>query len=275
MIKFFKRHRINYWSCTDFADWIRGSDKLTYGTADEWKSWHEDAKIKSIRYWIAEELLDVLQGIWLFIPDISHSIIYYVRNRWMDQTNALVAHSKHIKSGDWCDLDHRILYCLFDELVDFVEIEKALSNVRSGDVVRPKFWQSGKWRLGNWRDAELGKDHLNWEVNLIMDKDYTNDPEQYGTPTPQSISASEILALYEWWTVTYPNRIDAYDKSGWSAYCDDKRARGIGFMETDPMEDREKTAVILKTSNEIDAEYDQEDEDMLIRLIKIRKSLWT
>ena len=58
--------RSNYWSCTKFADWVRGTPKRGALTADGWHEWEVEAKsFNSIRYWIAEEALDAIQNfIW-------------------------------------------------------------------------------------------------------------------------------------------------------------------------------------------------------------------
>lgn len=268
--------RTNYWSCTKFADRIRGTAKPVALDADGWKTWKQDARKKHpIRYWIADEGLDHLQDFIMWPTDKLYSLKYYIVNRWIDQSHALVAHPKHIKPGQWMDLDYRILYCLFDELVDFVEIEKAYSNFR-WDAEKQKtksWWQVGRWRTRTWRSAEAGSDHLNWEMTLT-DEDWIDDKSQ-AKPTAQAISAREIFDLYTWWTETRPARVDVHEASGWSAHCKDKEDRGIGFMETDPLEDREETRKILDRNREIEEQYRKEDEEMLIRLIKLRGSLWT
>lgn len=267
--------RANYWSCTKFADRIRGTAKPSALDGDGWKKWKQDAKKKHpVRYWIADEGLDHLQDFVMWPVDTLYSVKYYIVNRWIDQSHALVAHPKHIKPGQWMDLDYRILYCLFDELVDFVEIEKAYSNYRWQEekLKELKWWQGGRWRTRTWRSAEAGIDHLKWEMTLT-DEDWIDDKSQ-AKPTAQAISAREILELYTWWTESYPNRPDPFDASGWSAHCEDKRERGIGFMETDPLEDREETNKILDKSRLIEEQYKKEDEEMLIRLIKLRGNLW-
>ena len=44
-----------YWSCTPLADWIRGTKKLSAGTAEEWDDWTTTAQMKhNFRYWLAE-----------------------------------------------------------------------------------------------------------------------------------------------------------------------------------------------------------------------------
>lgn len=270
--------RTEYWSNSKLADWIRGTDKLKAGTGDDWASWNKTAKSAyPLRYWIAEEALDKLQDIVYWIPDKLYNIKYYVVNRWIDQSHALVAHPKHIKPGKWMDLDYRMLYCLFDELVDFVEIEKAYSNFRwdSEKLKGKKWWQVGKWRTRTWRNPEAGIDYLKWEMTLTDEEWLDEDKKHEAKPTSQAESAREILELYTWWTEIYPNRPDPHDASGWSAYCEDKRERGIGFMETDPLEDKKETRKILDISHEIEKQYHDEEEQMLIRLVKLRGSLWT
>jgi hypothetical protein len=101
--------------------------------------------------------------------------------------------------------------------------------------------------------------------------------EDYGKPTHQALAAQEILALYRWWREVYPNRPDVHDASGWSAYCEMRRTKGYDFLDLEDKSEDEaaqcKTA--LEKSNEIEKAYDDEDEAMMIRLIKIRDSLWT
>jgi hypothetical protein len=101
--------------------------------------------------------------------------------------------------------------------------------------------------------------------------------EGYGDPTHQALAAQEILALYRWWREVYPNRPDIHDASGWSAYCEMRRNKGYDFLDLEDKSEDEaaqcKTA--LDKTQEIEKAYDDEDEAMMIRLIKIRDSLWT
>ena len=99
----------NYWSCSKFADWVRGTPKLGAGTAEEWDDWKESAKVKAVRYWLAEEGLSGLQDIVMFIPDKIYAVKYYINNRWITRTHSLTAHSRDIKPGTWCDVGNRFL----------------------------------------------------------------------------------------------------------------------------------------------------------------------
>lgn len=198
--------RSNYWSCSKFADWLRGTEKPVFETGPGWNQWRNTAKARhQVRYWIAEEGLDKLQNFIYWPVDRMYSVKYYVVNRWIDQCHALVAHPKHVKPGQYRDLDFRILHCLFDELVDFVEIEKAYSNYRWDAEKQEgmKWWQVGRWRTRTWRSAEAGLQHLEWETTLT-DEEWLEDKTQ-AKPTRQAETAKEIIALYKWWTEVYPN----------------------------------------------------------------------
>jgi len=123
--------RSNYWSCTKFADWVRGTPKRGALTADGWAEWEDEAKrYNPVRYWIAEEALDAIQNFIWWPVDQLYAVKYYINNRFVTRTHSLTAHPRDIKPGQWQDVGNRFLPCLFNELVDFVEIETAWSHIR-------------------------------------------------------------------------------------------------------------------------------------------------
>ena len=279
--------RKNYWSCSKFADWLRGTPKLNAGTGDEWDDWRELSKSKHpIRYWIAEEVLDEIQNFIHWPTDKLYNVKYYVNNRWFTKTHQLTAHPKNIQPGQWCDVGNRFLPCLFNELVNFVEVELAWWHlVWEQKSERQKYnapwWRFGWWNLRVWRSPEAGIDNLKWQMSLVMDESWGLNPgdPDYGKPTYQAQRAKEILELYKWWTEVYPNRPDPYEASGWSAYCDKKRELNPDksfFSERNVTPELKKAGEkALKLVNKIEKQYEKEDEEMMIRLIKVRNSLWT
>ena len=284
--------RSNYWSCSKFADWLRGTPNAGALTADGWDDWKKEAKAKyPVRYWIAEEGLDRVQNFIWWPLDKIYSVKYYVNNRWITRTHCLTAHPRDIKPGEWQDVGYRFLPCLFNELVDFVEMELAWSHLAwSNDDERKKYkapwWRFGWWNVRIWRCPQAGLDDLQWQCNLVWTKEELGeDSPKIGQPTYQAIRAKEILELYRWWTEVYPNRPDPHDASGWSAYCDMKRNKakesgldefgGLFSERYETKEIRKMADVALKKLRKIEADYEKEDEAMMIRLIKIRKSLWT
>lgn len=243
IFKLKKRSRINYWSCSKFADWIRGTSKpfaLEWGA---WDKWHEKAKTKHpVRYWLADEFLDYLQDIANLPIDIYHTIEVYIRNRFIDKIHYL---RTGLEPGEYYDLDWRILNGLFNELVIYVESELAHSMTYQKDK---------KYKFVRGRCKQAGLDHLDWAMNLSMNEDCGIQPDDkdYGKPTAQARAAKKIYELYNWW-LDREYRVDPYtlftkEKDGKNYY------RKIGKMEDD---------------------YDKEDTKMLIELIKIRGSLWT
>ena len=278
--------RSHYWTCSKFADWLRGTAKLGAGTSEQWDEWTTQAKMKhSFRYWLAEEGLDYLQTVVYFIPDKLYAAKYYVNNRWITRTHALTAHSRDIRPGDWCDVGNRFLPCLFNELVDFVEVELAWWHIAWADKAEAKkykapFWARGWFRWRTWRCPQAGLDNLEWQRNLRWKEDEVGkDFKGLGELTPQAVKAQEILDLYTWWTVTRPARPDPYEVSGWSAYCEASRAANGGSLSwsghKDNPELKKMSTKAHKLLHKMEAAYEKEDEEMMIRLIKVRHGLWT
>ena len=280
--------RNHYWANSKFADWLRGTAKGGAKTAEGWDEWTTAAQMKhSVRYWLAEEGLDYLQKVVYWPTDTLYAIKYYINNRWVTRTHSLTAHPRDIKPGTWCDVGNRFLPCLFNELQDFVEVELAWWHIAWAEKDEKKkynapFWATGWFRWRTWRCPQAGLDNLDWQSKLRWGEDEgfeTGDPH-IGQPTPQAERALEILALYKWWTEVYPNRPDPHDASGWSEYCDRKRQEhgetGLSFMkESKDPELRALGDAALAKTHEIEQAYEEEDTQMLIRLVKIRGSLWT
>jgi hypothetical protein len=276
--------RSHYWTCSKFADWLRGSPKLKCGTSEEWDAWYaSSAKAHPVRYWIAEEGLDHLQTIVHYIPDKLNDVRYYINNRWVSRSHALTAHPRDIKPGTWRDVGNRFLPCLFNELVDFVEIEQAWHHCIWSDDAKTKFetpwWRKGWLRWRTWRCPEAGMEYLKWASTLTNEEFLEEGEKHKAEPTYQAKAAKEIIELYTWWTTTYRNRPDPMDASGWSAHCEAMRVKYPGSFfsslnSKDP-EDRKASNKAHKLLSKIEKAYEKEDEEMMIRLIKIRESLWT
>jgi hypothetical protein len=277
--------RSHYWTCSKFADWIRGTTKLKAGTSEEWQEWEKRAKADyPVRWWLAEEGLDYIQKFVYYIPDQLDEVRYYINNRWISRSHSLTAHARDIKPGNWCDVGNRFLPCLFNELVDFVEVEQAWHHCCWSDEAKTKFavpwWRKGWFRWRTWRCPEAGLEYLRWASNLTNEEFLEEGEKHLAEPTYQAKTAKEIIELYTWWTETYRNRPDPYDASGWTAYCEASRAANGGSLwgslnadkspELRKMSDESHTAL-----RKIEEAYAKEEEQMMIRLIKIRESLWT
>lgn len=273
----------NYWSCSKFADWLRGTMKPEAETSEGWELWRIEAEKKyPYRYWLAEEGLDILQKTVMFIPDKIYSAKYAFINRFVTRTHTLTS---NLSGWKWHEMDKRMLHCMFDELVNFVEVELAAANFRFDKEAREKhkvpFWGTGWFRTRTYRNALAGRDYLDWARKLKMDETWGLEPgdEDYGELTSQAKSAQEVLELYLWWTLGRPLRKDPYDESGWTEYCARRRSEKDNLVWNDwenrTEEDKAEGSAILEKLHEIEKKQEEEDEVMMIRLIKVRKYLWT
>jgi len=134
------------------------------------------------------------------------------------------------------------------------------------------------WRT--WRCPEAGLEYLRWAATLTNEEFLEEGEKHKVEPTYQAKAAKEIIELYTWWTVTYRNRPDPYDVSGWTDYCENCRKENGGSLWGSLRADKNpKLRKIgdkaLKALRKIEIDYAKEEEAMMIRLIKIRESLWT
>jgi hypothetical protein len=276
---------MRHYSDSVLFNWLRkhlGVQKPYALPMGEWDEWQIKIKNeKPVAYWITEILPDWLEKPAEWTIDPIRDLKYYLRNRFITKTHYL---KTGLKPGQWHEFDERLLHGMFTELVDFVEIEKAHLHVIWGDKedaarYQMPWWQRIYWfRWQEWRSPQAGVDYLKWEISLTHGSEWFSDPNHpdIGKPTPQAIAAKEILDLYEWWTVRRPARPDAYDASGWSAVCDEIRDKyGKLFAEITDPELKQRSDHALKLTTEIETQYEQEDTGMMIRLIKVRQSMWT
>ncbi len=261
------RSRPNYWTCSNFAGWIRKQTgveaKPKSATSEGWCNWHRNNH-KKFGYWLAEEGLDILQDIWLFFPDWYRNVRRYVRNRFIDRTHLL---NTKLEKGQYHEFDTRLLYGMFEALVDFVEDEKAA-------MMR---WTSDKdLKLPN---AAAGVAYFEWERNLVND-----DPEEpgYQSKTRQAKYAEETLELYFWWTEVRPYRKEPGEAVGLWEWEDKHRpAReddepiSCRFHRDLPEDLEKERRALYDASDKVETDQYNEDSEMMTRLVELRKALWT
>jgi len=244
------RFRANYWSCSKFADWVRGELKPHVLGMGEWDNWRSEVSSRRpLRFFLAETGLNSLQNLVMFPLDFWRSLRNAIRIRFFVRPHLI---NTGLDPWNWCDLDERMLHGLFNELKDFVEVELAGQWGNKG----------GSFKFRRGRCPEAGVAHLEWKSSLKYGRGEglkKGDP-RIGRPTPQASSAKKILKLYRWW-LERPNRPDPTLSSGWSDAYDegDQKKRFAAFKRLSALED----------------EYENEDEKMLVRLVRLRKHLWT
>ena len=219
-------------------------------SSEDWADWKNEMKEKyPIRYFLNQDFEST------FVWPITHRIQRvqeWVRYRTTRRYHIV---STGMKPG-YSDVTERMLHVNFNMLKDFVEIEKAHMWNWSGE--QPKMDQPGV-------------SHLLWEIGLDADNKFHNQ---------QSANALEQYELYDWWTNQRPYREDdameeweAYHKVKKEVYGDDADNFFRDDLDTEELKVLQK--IWLNKSNTIEKHNLNEDESMLIRLIKIRSSLWT
>lgn len=239
----------------------------------EWEAWHENTRReRPAAYFFRVTLPDWFEDIYKNITKPFNDLRYAIRVRVFDRYH--VIHTG-LEPG-YADCDTRMLHGMFNLLVDFVEVEQAWMHVAFDEAAQKKYshpwWSLGWTRFRAFRDPEAGLAYLRWEMTL-------DDPalKEHERSPSQAQTAREVWELYHWWKEVRPNRPDPHDASGWSEYCDARRAIGrspLDFRYVDE-EDQQRRRTALDRTHEIEQAYDREDDEMLMRLIKIRKSLWT
>lgn len=248
-----KRTRIRYWSHGFISKWtakkLGAPPRPKFGTMEEWDAFDKNQKTNFMIQEVVETFLDAMQDTWMLPGDIIHTIRVYLRNRFVDKLHVL---QTGLKKGQYYQYDERLLHAMFNSFVQFIEEEQTLEN-------------------------------LNWETTLVHDYEWMSDKEEakqqpdYGKPTPQALSAIEKLALYTWWKTIRPARVDGYIASGFQAFAD-SHERGDSIFSlwiNKSDEENEQRRALTDKWHEIDNAFIQEDEDMMIRLIKVRRSIWT
>jgi len=273
------RSRIFYWTCSSLSQKIREKtgavQKPHAATADEWYEWHKenDNQMKPLAKfgsWVADEGLDILQNIWMFIPDVYRKFSIYFTNRFIDKPHYI---DTKLKRGEYHELDTRLLYGMFEALVDFIEVEKA----------HMQRWNSDeKFKTPN---AAKGLEYLGWEIALRGTPAYESD-DNFDEPDHihniQSDKAQEILALYWWWKHIRPKRVDPWDESGMEDFYAKNKPKDEDHDSMWIMRNNILTAKQEQEHNnhrdmmtKIEQDHHDEDTDMMIRLIKLRRDLWT
>jgi hypothetical protein len=285
--------RSRYWSHGKFAKWIistfGGVQCLTSGTSEEWAAWKKEARKAKFAYWFTEKFLSRLQNIVNWPNDKLNEVRQYLYNRFVAKTHYL---QTRLDRGQYHEVDTRMMHGMFEELVDFIEVEKAWMMVLWDEEKAKQYetpWWRTTWRMLRWKEwrcPQAGLDHLVWEISLKYDDEWV-DPEDpnYGKPTPQAISAQAQLDLYNWWKNIRPCRNCPSDASGWSTYCDLMRERrkqegeeedALALFRPDKTdEERAMSKSALDRCAEIEQQYDDEDTRMMVKLVEIRKSMWT
>lgn len=234
-------------------------------SSQAWASFRKEFKQKApIRYWIHH---DFRKKVKLPIKWKYEKISDWMRYRTLNRNHIL---DTGLAPG-YYDVDTKMFHVNFNLLKDFVEIEVAWKYLMWHEDAQKEFKNYWMYRhvpfVHRWfRSPELGLKHLEWESTL-------DDPSlpPMERSEAQAVNAREIIALYTWWTKDHSTRVEI-DFAPLPRGSDEDDI----FHGFDRSSDEYKEFTKSCEAREAQAEgWEKEDEEMLLRLIKIRKCLWT
>ena len=254
----------------------------------EWGKWDDELKATHpVAFFFTETLPDWLEWLPEHSIDYVDSVRYWIHN-YVSGTHRM---NSNLKVGQWHEFEERLLHASFDTFVEFIEVETAHSHICWSDKEeRSKYdipwYDRTRWFrwFHVWRSPQAGIDHLKWEMTL--DTPDPTDPHWHAN-TRQANAAREKMALYTWWKHIRPNRGDDWDVSGlrefWNKmdakYGDDMGGKkcwlGLnGKSCMSPAESRQYKK-LSEAKDALEGQWEEEDQQMLIRLVKLRRALWT
>jgi hypothetical protein len=246
-----------------FNEWFN-FNRLKLGSADEWAEWDDNFRKKApIRHWLTHRLpyLTWYPVKWKY--DVARDWVRYRRKKYHIIDTGL--------TPGYYDKDTLLLHANFSLLKNFVEIEKA-SMHRWSHASTEKETLLGFIPKRKKIDPLNGIKYLEWETTLdVPDEDGNSNPEQ-------AAHAREILELYTWWVFDRPNRVELESPEAPADDVEHTRSfmyrMSTAYREKYPEYHAAFSQWCVAHSKQ-EEDWAEEDTEMLIRLIKVRKSLWT
>lgn len=263
------KEKVSHWK--RFVEWMKFNPPIALSW-DGWDDFREEFKAKAfIRYTIVETIPDAFST---FFGPVTRS---WTRTKDFCRYRFIKRHRYHlVETGlkpNYYEIETQMLHANFNMLVSYVERQKSAVGMAfdSDNYPRPKGWWWKKYT--DWKMPEYGLSYLDWEVTL--DKDATLEEQQWdGVSAPtQAQAAREVLVLYRWWTQEWKSTDEI-------EYPESPSKDGDPFSMFSDKYDRTTPEHIAwqKLGAERDKEIhnmEEQETAMLLRLIKIRKSLWT
>jgi len=216
------------------------------GTAEEWVAWNKKCKEQCP---VLYRLNRAIEDIELFFSVRYQKYIidawYHVKHRFFLRSH--VIKPKTLKKGCWIETDEKILHCLMHELVEYIEKQR-----------------DGK----PWEVTELEKKSRG-EKNSI---DGEEGDEENRLPATQWMPMVAAWNIYLWWK-NYDNRLKEIDDI-YNEIPHDKSENGE-IMSGFTQESMKLKKPYYDRIHEKEDALEKEEEEMLIKIIEIRKSLWT
>ena len=232
-------------------------------TSEGWHSFDNEFYFKApIRYWFHRDFKRI------FVYPVKwkyEAITMWIRYRTYDKYHI-------VKTGlepGYREVDSIMLHTNFNLLKDFVEISLASRSYWQDDV--KKTWCETHMPFYRifypFCQPDLGIKHLEWASTL---DDPTLPPHEQSVE--QAKHAKETLALYKWWVDVRPNRKKVEIRH---IKSDSKNPLDIFNPKVRLTKEYKLYRSDLEKSYKQEEKWDAEDDKMLVRLVKIRRGLWS
>lgn len=234
-------------------------------TIKEWDDWFTERKEKRpVAFFLLTTIPDGIEHVGDSVVSMINNTRSWIRYRVFDRMHVI---QTGLDPGYHC-VDTRMMHGMFNLLIDYVELELAWrSEVFGESEIESPWWSRGLTRFKSHRNPKKGLESI--KLQMAMDDPSTTaglvSDEHAG-------SAREVWILYHWWKVVRPSRPDPDDISGWTEFCKNKDLDDL--IGANSVND-EQAKEIIDRLHEIEQAYEEEDTEMLMRLIKIRGFLWT
>jgi hypothetical protein len=233
-------------------------------TTEAWHLFNEEFKEKApIRYYFDKTFPKYFRPIKGKISDLMWGIRY----RTYDKYHVI---RTGLKPG-YYEIDTRMLHCNFSLLVSYVELQLAGMCYLFSDEYEKERW---KWNIPFY--SHFVKVDPIWGVTSLYRR---IEGGKSASAAPSDIAEAEfgkeVLELYTWWTKTRPAR--HLQKEPLPDYSN----QGLGSMAIfhpafdETAADYVAFTAAYKKNEALKEAWEIEDDEMLIRLVKIRKRLWT
>jgi hypothetical protein len=251
-----------------FSHWLNYSPPGALSSKG-WRLFKTEFKERApIRYWFSNTAYRkyVLPVKWKY-EAVYNWIRYRTRDRYHKLDIGL--------PPNYYSVETQMMHVNFNLLKDFVECELAWHTYAWSDEAkfagwwhRIPFYSYFKQWFRPFRSREWAFRYFEWASKL-------DDPSLPPTQRcdHQAIAAREICALYIWWVDTVPSR-KLHELPTFS----DQGLGDMSILDSDfdkNEEDYKEYEKINELNRALEKEWEKEDEEMLIRLVKVRKELWT
>jgi hypothetical protein len=231
-----------------------------------WDNFYDDAKRKyPTSFFFGYTVPKFLERMWHRLSDVPYWLRTHIYNRYhiINVKQPKGSPDQYSYDWGWIDRSHVLPLAMFNILCDFVENEFMPQYWWRYDEKKRKSYYVKKNERKTWQ--QVLEEYS--EANDPKESDYEFDYE-YASVIHSRKYNRELLTIYKWWKV---DRLELCKKD------DDTSNEWYNFkMNSNRTEDENnKEKELFDLSMGAEEELHKQEEDMLIRLVKIKGGLWT